>query len=69
LGKYFHDIRVSYEDVQEDMNEILDTFPELIDAINSGDAYIRLKMKDLEAEMENVKSLNKELSGYNGTLS
>ena len=69
LGKYFHDIRVSYEDVQEDMDEILDTFPELIDAINSGDAYIRLKMKDLEAEMENVKSLNKELSGYNDTLS
>ena len=69
LGKYYHDIRTSYEDVQENIDDILEAFPELVSEVNSGDAFIRLKMKDLEAEMEKMEPINEELSGYNSQLS
>jgi hypothetical protein len=32
---YYNDIKAEYENIQNDMDEILSTFPELISAINS----------------------------------
>ena len=69
LGKYYHDVRTSYEDVQDDMKEILEAFPWLVSEVNSGDTYIRIKMWDLEAEIEKMAPINEELSGLNSQLS
>ena len=69
LHKYYHDIKTSYEAVKKDMDDILNSFPELVSAINSWSTYIESKLKDLNSNVDNLSQLNRELSDLNENLS
>ena len=69
LWTYYRDLRKDYEDLQEDMSNILNEFPDLIALINSWNNLINEKFKNLYSGANVLSQINWDLSDKEWQLS
>ena len=68
LGVYYRDIKWSYDDVKDDMGEIIKLFPDLLISINSSVDFIKSKIKQLDEEWTKLSNTKEKIANITGSI-
>ena len=68
LWVYYRDIKWSYDEVKNDMWEIIKMFPELLSGIDSSVNFIKSKINQLDEEWTKLSTTKEKISNITGSI-